>query len=230
MFRSGMPRYAMLGIAALFGAACSDMGSNATESVTVSMSQTDDLAAQLVSGWYASVTGGAGAAVAMDKDTVASLLVEISDIQFLPAGADAETADEGAWISLQLSAPAQLDLMALPAAGESPLVIAAGEAPVGSYGSVRLFAAAATIQFKGNVDLGVSFSFKGGVDYAVEIPSGDQTGIKTDAAFTVEADEGGALNDVQLLFDPAATFLNVSGTGDGRVLLAPVIRSEPEGA
>jgi hypothetical protein len=220
----------MLGIAALVGAACSELGSNATETATVSMSQSDALTAQLVGGWYASVTGGAGTAVAMDKDTVAALLVQVSDIQFLPKYAEAQAADDAAWISLRLSAPVQLDLMALPTAGESPLVIASGTVPVGSYGDVRLFVSDATIRFKGNVDLGVAFSFEGGVDYAVEIPSGDQTGIKTDAEFTVEADEGGEANDVQLLFSPSATFLNVTGTGDGRVMLAPVIRSASEGA
>ncbi len=56
--------------------------------------------------------------------------------------------------------------------------------------------------------------------HAVRIPSAENTGLKTDIAFTVEAD-----TDVNLLFSPDATFQNVTATGNGQVILAPVIKA-----
>ncbi|MCH7473926.1 MAG: DUF4382 domain-containing protein, partial [Gemmatimonadetes bacterium] len=108
------------------------------------------------------------------------------------------------------------------------LVIASGAVPVGSYGDVRLFVDQATIRFKVAIDLGVAFSFAADTDYPVTIPSATETGLKTDAEFTVEADAQGDINDVNLLFNPGATFLNVTGTGTGEVILAPVIRARPQ--
>ncbi len=196
------------------------------ESVDVTMQHTDAILTQLVGGWYASVSGGEGSAVAIAKDTVASLKVRITDIQFLPKADEAQAANDGVWISLQLSAPVLLDLMALPTEGESPIVIASGTVPVGNYGDVRVFVDSAVIQFKGAIDLGVAFNFQGAPEeYQVGIPSVAETGIKTDAEFTVEADAAGDVNDVNLLFSPTATFLNVNATGEGQVILAPVIRS-----
>jgi hypothetical protein len=193
------------------------------------MQQSDATFSASLAGWSASVRGDQASAV-VSKDTVLSLTVEVTEIQFLPRQAEAQAGDDGVWISLSLAQPVPLDLMTLPTEGESPLVIASGEVPVGSYGDVRLFVENAQIVFKGDINLGVAFGFKGGVAYPVTIPSGPRTGIKTDAEFSVTADAEGNVNDVHLLFSPTATFLNVSGTGTGEVILAPVIRSRPEGS
>jgi hypothetical protein len=204
-------------------------GPSGTENVSVTMQQSDATFSASLAGWSASVMGGQGSAVVVSKDTVLSLTVEVTEIQFLPKEAEAQAGDDGVWISLSLAQPVPLDLMTLPTEGQSPLVIASGEVPVGSYGDVRLFVENAQIVFKGDINLGVAFGFEGGVAYPVEIPSGPETGIKTDAEFSVTADAEGNVNDVHLLFSPTATFLNVSGTGTGEVILAPVIRSRPEG-
>jgi len=111
---------------------------------------------------------------------------------------------------------------------ESPLVIASGAVLVGDYASVRLFVDEAVIRFSEAVSLGLSLTFDADFDYDVSIPSGEETGIKTDAEFSVVADAEGNVNDVGLLFSPGATFLNVTGTGSGEVILAPVIRGRPE--
>ncbi len=120
-----------------------------------------------------------------------------------------------------------VDLMALPGQLEAALKVGEASAPAGNYVDARLFTVSATIVFSSNVDLGTGYQYQAGEPYDVEIPSGDQTGIKTDASVTIETDAAG--NPVlRLAFDPTATFLNVTGTGDGRVILAPVIRASPQ--
>lgn len=218
---------ALLATSALLGA-CSDLGPDASENVDVTMQQTDDALTQAADGWYASVAGGESSASAVDKDDVASLVVRVTEIQFLPKADEASANDDGVWISLQLAAPISFDLMALPTESESPLVIASGAVPVGDYGDVRLFVEQAIIIFTRQIDLGVAFSFETGVEYQVTIPSATETGLKTDAEFTVEADAQSNINAVNLLFSPGATFLNVTGTGTGEVILAPVIRARSQ--
>ncbi len=211
-FRCGVMLGAALGLAA-----CD--GPQSMETVDVTMQQTDAAPSQSLSGWSARIEGSQGSAAAISKDTVSTLVVRIIRIEFLPKAEEAREADPGAWIALDLSAPVTIDLMALPTEGTFPLVIASGAVPVGNYGDVRLFTDSAAIRFKGPIELGAAFRFEGNTTYQVTIPSVEQTGIKTDAEFTVE--EG---TDVNLLFSPTATFLNVTGTGTGQVILAPVIR------
>ncbi|HEX9631395.1 MAG TPA: DUF4382 domain-containing protein [Gemmatimonadales bacterium] len=217
-----------MGLAVAGMAACSDGGPGEAEQVDVEMQQTSQIFAQVTGGWVASLAGSEGAAVAIDPAVVASLTVQITGIQFLPKEQEGNDADAGAWISLQLASPVTVDLMALPTEGESPLVIASGAVLVGDYASVRLFVDEAVIRFSEAVSLGLSLTFDADFDYDVSIPSGTETGIKTDAEFSVVADAEGNVNDVGLLFSPGATFLNVTGTGSGEVILAPVIRGRPE--
>ncbi|MBI2073299.1 MAG: DUF4382 domain-containing protein [Gemmatimonadetes bacterium] len=216
---------ALLAVFAGGSAACGLLDSSATGDVRVTMQQSDAALSPAMSGWFASVAGVDGAAAAISKDAVQSLTITVNEIQFLPKAAEAQAADEGVWISLVVDAT--FDLMALPTTDGSPLVIATGSLDVGNYGDVRLFVASAQIVFKQDVSLGVSLNTftAGEPGYPVDIPSGPETGIKTDAEFTVEAD-----TDVSLLFSPSATFLTVTGTGDGHVILEPVIRSKPDGA
>jgi hypothetical protein len=213
------------GVALLLGAlgACSESGPGETETVSVQMRQTDDIIAQVAGGWYASLAGSADASGSIDADAVASLTVEVTAIQFLPAGEEGNEDNDGAWVNLDLGSAVELDLMALPTEGESPLVIASGEVPVGDYVNLRLFVDNAVIRFSAPINLGAAIGFDADVDYDVTVPSGAQTGIKTDASFSVAAD-----TDVNLLFSPGSTFLNVTGTGTGEVILAPVIRGTSE--
>lgn len=157
---------------------------------------------------------------AIAPDTVASLLVTVTSVQFLRLGA-ADTSDTSpAWSTVDLSAPVTLDLMAL--ANDSSLVIAQGSVAAGAYGRVRLFVTNPRIVFKGDISIGAGQLFAAGVEYQVTIPSGNQSGIKTDISFAVAAN---ATSDARLVFDEGATFLNVAAAGNGRVMLAPVIRA-----
>ena len=64
-------------------------------------------------------------------------------------------------------------------------------------------------------------------EHTIRIPSADQTGIKTDAHFTV--DEAGAA-EVRLIFDLDATIRSITwAPGLGEVVVAPVIRSMDQG-
>ena len=219
-----------MGIALAMGAlvACGDAGPGDVESVDIEMQQTDQMLAQATAGWFASVAGTEGQVEVVDPAAVASLMVRITAIEFLPAVQEGNEDDPGAWVSVELGSAVEVDLMALPTAGESPLVIASGAAPVNDYVNVRLFVDQSTIRFATPITLGFAFSFEADTDYTVDIPSGAETGIKTGASFSVTADAEGNVNDVPLLFSPSATFLNVTGTGTGTVILAPVIRGQPE--
>jgi len=213
-------------VVACVATACSDQSPGATEQVDVTLQQTDAVLAQAVSGWYASVIGGGGSfTAAIDPDTVETLTIRITSIEVLPEGSD--EADDAGWVELKPVEPVLLDLMALPAEGESPLVIASGEAGVGSYSNVRLLTDGASISFKGPISLGPAFTLAGGEVHQVDIPSGAETGIKTGASFTVDAN--GTANDVNLLFSSGATLQNIAATGNDTVLLAPVIRERGDG-
>jgi hypothetical protein len=69
-----------------------------------------------------------------------------------------------------------------------------------------------------------------GEEYEVVIPSGDNTGIKTDLSFTVTEDGEGNADEVNLLFDAEATFRGVTATGSGKVMLPPVLKAKPKEA
>ncbi|HXV86219.1 MAG TPA: DUF4382 domain-containing protein [Gemmatimonadales bacterium] len=204
-------------LAVLAVAACSDLGPASRATVDVTMSQSDAVAAQALSGWAGSVADGNDATASISRDTVAALVVRVTSIQFLPTTETSE--DEAAWVALDLASPVELDLLDLPTEGASPLVIASGEVEAGEYRKVRLFVDSTAIVFKGPINIGSAFSFAANATYAVDIPSGAQTGLKTDLAFTAE---DGA--DVNLLFSTTSTFANVTATGNGKVMLAPVIR------
>ena len=70
-------------------------------------------------------------------------------------------------------------------------------------------------------------------EWSANIINGDASTITVDpgnyATFTVEADAEGNVNDVNLLFSTGSTFPDVSATGSGRVMLAPVIGQSGEG-
>ncbi len=208
---------ALVLVATLAGACAVGPGAGDRGQVTVTMQQTSHgFFTPAVNGWYASVAGNES--VFINQDDVDELTVTITEIQFLPVS---EEGVDAPWESLPLGEDVELNLMALPTEGESPIVIASGDVPVGDYRMLRLLVTGGNIVFNTETALGRAITFEAGdPGHAVTIPSGMETGIKTDAEFSVVAD-----TDVNILFDPAATFLNVAVTGNGQVILAPVIRA-----
>jgi hypothetical protein len=179
------------------------------------------------------VADGVSASVAQEdepmitQDDVGSLRVTVTEIQFLRESANED--DESEWLSLPIT-PTEIDLMTLPGVGEQALTIADGSVDPGSYSMVRIFVQtdpAPQITFTRDITLGAAATFNaadesGEPSYDVFIPSGTETGLKTD--FQADVGDG---DEVLLVFDPAPTFLNVNVTGNGMVILAPVFRAPP---
>lgn len=221
MFTGNQMRACAVGAALLAGAvACSDSGPELAPSET-RISIADGIIAHAATPlFYASVNG---VLVPISPDTVVSLEVTFTDIAYLPVGDGEENL--GAWETLTLDGPVTLDLYALPTEDAGSIVIGSGTVPVGSYHMVRLLAAEGEIVFKGPITVG-NADFAANEPYVVTIPSGGQTGLKTDIAFEVMEGEDGTTNAVYLVFDPAATFENVTATGAGEVILTPVLRAK----
>lgn len=155
-------------------------------------------------------------------DNVASITLDITRVDALPAQAD--TASETAWISLEVTAGGQINLLALPAADEGGLTLARGELPAGTYSNVRLFVENPTITLRDAVRVGQQ-TYPADQPIPLFIPSGAQTGLKTSISFTV-AD--GEAPDVKLIFDAGASVNRIIATGAGRLILPPVLGARTE--
>ncbi len=162
----------------------------------------------------------------LDPDTVASLTMTVTAIQFLE-GASGDGITNTSWVDVTLPTPVTLDLMALPTDVESPLVLASGSVPVGPYRHLRLYVQDAEIVFTGPIVIGQAATFDGATPYPVVIPSVDETGINTDVEFTVIADDVDVPLDVSLLFSLEATFANATTNGADTVMLTPIIAAQP---
>lgn len=201
-------------------AACGSTTAGGMATSEVRMFQTSSIQ-PMVSGILADVSGSEAA---IAPDTVASLTVTVTSIEYLPQADSADSANDGAWQSVALGSPVTVDLTTLPTDSASAIVLASGTVPTGDYGMVRLFVTNPTITFKGPISLGGAVSFDGGTAYSVTIPSEAQTGIKTHVMFSVTAGTSGAGNAAYLMFNPSATYANVTATGAGGITLAPVIQ------
>ncbi len=152
-------------------------------------------------------------------DDVAAINVTITAVDVLPTSG-------GTWLSLDLAVAGgvTVDLMALSAA---EVVIATATLPADDYVDARLFVENGTLVLSQQVCLGQAAPagpgcLAEGVDHSLLIPSADQTGIKTDAHFTIA--EGGA-DDVTLVFEAEATVRNIAwAPGLGEIIVEPVIR------
>jgi hypothetical protein len=127
------------------------------------------------------------------------------------------------WYRLTLlpAGSGHLDLMHLPTDTASGLQLAVGTVPAGSYGGARLFVSGAKIYFDTVITSRDSaVTFKPDTGYTVTFPSGEHSGIKTRAGFTIL--EGAT--DVVLIFDVGAMVRHAVALRDGRILIAPVLR------
>lgn len=200
--------------------ACGDSGPELAPSQT-RISIADDISAQRVAPtFYASVNG---VQFVVDPLTVASLSITVTEVSYLLEGDDENT--ESAWQTLGLESPLDIDLMALPAESEGSVVVGAGDVPVGSYSKVRLLVSGGTIVFNTDVSIGGT-DFLADTEYDVTVPSGAESGVKADVSFEVTAGAEGAENAAELVFEPGTTFLNVTVTGTGDVILNPVLRAK----
>lgn len=232
-------------VVAVAGACSDSTGSRAMGSVEVTMQQISDPFASSGAELQLSLTPSEATA-RVDKDAVDSLFVWVTRIGFLPVdsmGTDSTDADSTAadstqsdttdtdaddqypWIWMDLDSVIRIDLMALPSDTDSVVVIGAGAVPAGDYRKVRMIVDDASVYFKQMISVG-NREYDIDTEHHVDVPSGAQSGLKTDLAFTVAADETtGDPTAVNLLFDPNMTFDKVTATGSGKLKITPVLKS-----
>jgi len=128
---------------------------------------------------------------------------------------------EFGWIQLPIDS-AHLDLIHLPDSAAAGIPVATGTLPAGKYRHVRLFVINPMIYFDSLIVTPAGDTLKAGVGYPVTFPSADSTGaaIKTDDPFVVPA----VGDTVQLFFDRDDTVRHIIITGDGKIIVPPVMR------
>lgn len=182
----------------------------------------------------------------ISKADIDSLTVDVTKVEVLAANPDSEHAadstaetkadsgkhedgdrgddhenDERNWVSLDVTAGGHLNLLSLPDSASAGLTIATGTLAPGVYKHVRLFVTNPMIFLKTQIVTPTGDTLKAGVGLPVIIPSADGTGaaIKTDERFTVT----NGSSTVQLFFDADDTIRHVVVTGDGKIIVPPVI-------
>lgn len=199
-------------------AACDDALGPDQGSLSVRMSS-DDAAAAAAAMVAADLVQATMGPVALEA--VASIDVTITAIQVQREGEDEEN---GPWVTLDLVAPATVNLLALPTDAGEGLLVATDQVDAGTYAHLRLLFSDASITLNQDVTLG-AITFTAGTAYELTIPSGAQTGIKVQLG-GIEVPDGGAA-EVELLFDAATSVGNVLVTGSG-LQMTPVMHVASE--
>ena len=121
------------------------------------------------------------------------------------------------WYTLTVVSGGSIDLMHLPTETDVALVLATGDVPPGDYQRVRLVISEGYIWLNTEIVTPQGDTLPANTAIPVVFPTG---GIMVAVEFTVP--EGGG--DIPLVFDAAETFAHVLVTGDGRVIVTPVMR------
>jgi len=214
------------------GACASDTGLNpdqGTSQVRVTLQRTDAIPLTFA---VAAEPGEAMAVV--PRANIEALTVSVLSVELLSQCEDPGAQQNGQqgqngdgdceWVPIAvLDAQVTLDLLNLPTEDDSPIVLAAGDVPAGDYTRLRIFIEGGAVNFLEPFSVGKT-DYNADDDYAITIPSADNTGIKVSISLSV-AD--GNADDVQLLFDEGATFRNVVATGSGMIKVPPVLKARP---
>lgn len=232
-------RRVRLGLCTLLGlalAGCDGGTAPGVGRLDVVMSQTSsELAASVVLG-----ANSAAALAGVPLESVESILVTVDRIEVHRVGSEEEeqTGGEasgaegsegeggngteggeevgGPWISVDLvDGGVTVDLM-----GMSPQEIASDAVPGGTYNQLRLFFSSSTIIFSEDVTVGGADPYLAGTVYDLEIPSGDNTGIKVQTGFFEVS--SGETETVELVVDLANSVKNVTAN-QSRIKMTPVI-------
>lgn len=164
-----------------------------------------------------------GTLVAIPASDVEKLEIALTDIAYLGTGDDENA--ESAWQTFSLGATVTVDLMAIPAEEAGSFLLGEADVPVGDYQKVRLMVGEGTIVFNKDVTV-PGTTFNSGEAYPVTVPSGNQTGLKVTVSFEVIEDGEPEENGAYIVFEPGTTFQNVTVTGSGSIMLAPVLRAK----
>jgi hypothetical protein len=187
------------GFATLLVAGCTDSTSSRFVTVRVSLGRADGaLSAALAP---QDVLAGA-----VDPALVSALDVTVDSVQI-------ETSTSDGWQTVNLAAPLALDLVT--DLGNS-IDLGSVTVETGTC-QARLFVSNPTITFSEDIVFGQHTDTAG--TYSLRIPSGDQTGLKADGACDATTDAA----HVTLAFDVGASIGTVVATGNGDIMLTPVI-------
>lgn len=153
---------------------------------------------------------------------VSDLSVTITAVQALPASAlDMPDEDEG-WRTLTLGSPVTVNLMALPFEGDG-LDIINGDLEAGPYVRLRFLVSEANLELLAPLTISGN-TFPAGEEIELRIPT---PWISIPGAyFVVEEGEGAS---IEVVFDPASSFGQVTVTQGGRLTLLPVFRGRGHG-
>lgn len=211
-------RIRMLGptlLAGLAVAACTDgtgLGDPAPISATLQLSGSPTASPS----FQAVEPRSAGAVVTLAD--VDSLNTRVTRVEALPLAYQPDSMDTGAWQAVEVSGNGLINLVKLPTETQGALVVAVDSIPSGEYVNLRFYMEDLTIWFNKQIQVG-HIVFHPNTPYTVTLPSGAQSGLKAKAQFTLP--KGGA--QVRIVFDGHATLANLSITGTGAVVLAPVL-------
>jgi Domain of unknown function (DUF4382) len=164
------------------------------------------------------IVGEQGAAALITLSDVDSLDAQLTHVEALPQSSMADSTNDAAWISVAVVGNGFINLVKLPTTTQGPLVVASDSVPAGTYGDLRFFLQGLTIWFNRQIAVG-QILLQPNTPYTVTMPSGAQTGLKTKAQFTLP-DGGGQVN---IVFDATSTLANLSVTGMGGIVVAPVL-------
>lgn len=162
-----------------------------------------------------SATGPRFSAVALDQ--IASIEVTVDRVEVHREG-DGE--GPGGWRSVTVDPPVTVDLLGLP--DDGMVEVASEDLPAGHYDGLRFFFGDATIIFDSEQAVpGPGEDIPAGEPVPLTIPSGAQTGVKVpNAGFDVSDDAGAT---VEVVFEEDVSVQNVTVTGTGEVIMAPVL-------
>ncbi len=185
-----------------------------------------------------------GSQLGVPLDQVSAINVTVTSIQVHRVGADdgdgtegTEGTDDGAgsggpWITVDLTGGVTatggitINLLGVSVEG---IEVASADLPSGRYNQARIFFTDATIVFSGPVEVD-GMMLAQDEDHDLEIPSGEQTGIKVQTGFFDVPAAG--TETIGLYFDPAHSVKNIVVNAN-RISMTPVIIGTvgvPEGA
>jgi hypothetical protein len=153
---------------------------------------------------------------------VSDLSVTITAVQALPASALDMPDEEGGWRTLTLSTPVTVNLMALPFEGDG-LEILNGDLDPGPYVRLRFLVSEASLELLAPLTIS-GHTYPAGEEIELRIPT-PWVSIPG-AYFVVEEGEGAV---IEVVFDPASSFGQVTVTQGGKLTLLPVFRGRGGG-
>lgn len=166
---------------------------------------------------------------AVALEDVESIILTIERVEAHRAGTEEDSADGGdeasdGWVGIDVETQT-LDLIQ-DLSDDQTVTVAEGELPAGDYDQVRFFLSEAEITFATEMAVsGPGEDIPAGEPVSLRIPSSEQSGLKVpDAGFTV----GEAATEVTITFDEGTSIQNITITGTGQVIMAPVLAAGDE--